>query len=113
MVFAALTKGSIALIAEILNVAEQLGVRSELEKLWGDQATQQRHNQVSTNAAKAWRFGGDEEISRTFSEVGAALGFHEAAAQVFDRLEDHKDWTERPSLEALLTSLSSQEIEEN
>ena len=58
MVFAALTKGSIALIAEILNVAEQLGVRSELEKLWGDQATQQRHNQVSTNAAKAWRFAG-------------------------------------------------------
>ena len=53
------------------------------------------------------------EISRTFSEVGAALGFHEAAAQVFDRLEDHKDWTERPSLEALLTSLSSQEIEQN
>ena len=114
MVFAALTKGSIALIAEILNVAEQLGVRSELEKLWGDQATQQRHNQVSTNAAKAWRFAGEmREISRTFSEVGAALGFHEAAAQVFDRLEDHKDWTERPSLEALLTSLSSQEIEEN
>ena len=75
MVFAALTKGSIALIAEILNVAEQLGVRSELEKLWGDQATQQRHNQVSTNAAKAWRFAGEmREISQTFSEVGAASG---------------------------------------
>ena len=113
MVFAALTKGSIALIAEILNVAEQLGVRSELEKLWGDQATQQRHNQVSTNAAKAWRFAGEmREISQTFSEVDAAPGFHEASAQVFERLESHKDWVEKPSLDALLTSLSSQDIEE-
>ena len=114
MVFAALTKGSVALIAEILNVAEQLGVRPDLERLWGDRATQQRHNQVSTNAAKAWRFAGEmREISRTFSEVGAAPGFHEAAAQVFERLEDHKDWTERPRLDTLLTSLSSQEMEEN
>ena len=113
MVFAALTKGSIALVAEILNVAEQLGVRSELEKLWGDQATQQRHSQVSTNAAKAWRFAGEmREISQTFSEAGAASGFHEAAAQVYDRLEGHKDWVERPSLNALLTSLSTLEVEE-
>ena len=113
MVFAALTKGSIALIAEILNVAEQLGVRSELEELWGDQATQQRHSQVSTSAAKAWRFAGEmREISQTFSEVDAAPGFHEAAAQVFERLKSHKDWAERPSLAALLTSLSSQGIEE-
>ena len=52
------------------------------------------------------------EISQTFSEVGAASGFHEAAALVFERLESHKDWVERPSLDALLGSLSSQDIEE-
>ena len=52
------------------------------------------------------------EISQTFSEVDAAPGFPEAAAQVFERLESHKDWVERPSLAALLTSLSSQGIEE-
>jgi 3-hydroxyisobutyrate dehydrogenase-like beta-hydroxyacid dehydrogenase len=107
MVFAALTKGSTALIAEILHVAEQLGVRSELETLWGEKATATRHQQVITNAAKAWRFAGEmDEISETFAQVGAQSGFHQSAAHVFRRLQAHKDWTEAPDIAMLLESLA-------
>ena len=107
MVFAALTKGTTALIAEIINVAEQLGVRPELERLWGEKATTNRHQQIITNAAKAWRFAGEmEEISQTFSAIGAEGGFHQGAAQVFRRLRAHKDWTNPPDIASILASLA-------
>jgi len=114
MVFAALTKGSTALIAEILHVAEQLGVRSELETLWGEKATATRHQQVITNAAKAWRFAGEmDEISETFTQAGAQGGFHQSAAHVFRRLQAHKDWTEAPDIAMLLESLAGASKAEN
>jgi len=114
MVFAALTKGSTALIAEILHVAEQLGVRSELETLWGEKAGATRNQKVTNNAAKAWRFAGEmDEISETFTQAGAQGGFHQSAAHVFRRLQAHKDWTEAPDIAMLLESLAGASKAEN
>ena len=92
MVFAAYTKGTTALLAAILGVAEKEGVRNVLESRWGQTFTEQTHQRVVANSAKAWRFEGEmQEIAATFENAGLPGGFHGAAAVVFERLAQFKD----------------------
>ena len=92
MVFAAYTKGTTALLAAILGVAEKEGVRSVLESQWGQTFTEQTYQRVVANSAKAWRFEGEmQEIAATFENAGLPGGFHTAAAAVFERLAQFKD----------------------
>ncbi len=92
MVFAAYTKGTTALLAAILGVAEKEGVRNVLESQWGQTFTEQTHQRVVANSAKAWRFEGEmQEIAATFENAGLPGGFHTAAAVVFERLAQFKD----------------------
>ena len=92
MVFAAYTKGTTALLAAILGVAEKEGVRNALESQWGQTFTEQTHQRVVANSAKAWRFEGEmQEIAATFENAGLPGGFHTAAAVVFERLAQFKD----------------------
>ena len=92
MVFAAYTKGTTALLAAILGVAEKEGVRNVLESQWGQAFTEQTHQRVVSNSAKAWRFEGEmREIAATFENAGLPGGFHAAAAEVFDQLAQFKD----------------------
>jgi 3-hydroxyisobutyrate dehydrogenase-like beta-hydroxyacid dehydrogenase len=92
MVFAAYTKGTTALLAAILGVAEKEGVRNVLESQWGQTFTEQTHQRVVANSAKAWRFEGEmQEIAATFENAGLPGGFHAAAAVVFERLAQFKD----------------------
>ncbi len=107
MVFAAYTKGSTALLTAILGVAEKEGVRSDLENQWGQEFTQRTHQRVTGNTAKAWRFAGEmEEIAATFASAGLPGGFHQAAAEVFKRLEDFKT-APATTVEAVLEKLGS------
>ena len=108
MVFAAFSKGSAALTAEILNVAEQYGVREALSHQLGQKTTQQWQRTLAGTASKAWRFKGEmQEIAETFDAVGAETGFHQAAAAVYQKLSAHKDWETKPNLNSLLTSLAN------
>ena len=92
MVFAAYTKGTTALLAAILGVAEKEGVRNVLESQWRQSFTEQTHQRVVANSAKAWRFEGEmQEIAATFENAGLPSGFHIAAADVFERLAQFKD----------------------
>lgn len=92
MVFAAYTKGTTALLAAILGVAEKEGVRNVLESQWGQTFTEQTYQRVVANSAKAWRFEGEmQEIAATFENAGLPGGFHAAAAVVFERLAQFKD----------------------
>ena len=92
MVVAAYTKGTTALLAAILGVAEKEGVRNVLESQWGQTFTEQTHQRVVANSAKAWRFEGEmQEIAATFENAGLPGGFHTAAAAVFERLAQFKD----------------------
>ena len=92
MVFAAYTKGSTALLATILGVAEHEGVRQALQAQWGEAFTAQTHERVLANSAKAWRFEAEmEEIAATFNAAGFPAGFHASAAEVFGRLQRFKD----------------------
>ena len=109
MVYAAYTKGTTALLCGIMAVAEELGVREDLEAEWatwdGDFAEQTR-NRVRRVTAKAWRFEGEmEEIAATFGAAGLPAGFHQAAATVYHRLAGFKDAESTPSLEDVLDAL--------
>ena len=92
MVFAAWTKGSTALLAAILAVADEAGVRDALASQWGEAFTARTQAQVTSTAGRAWRFAGEmREIAATFAAAGLPPGFHEAAADVYERLAGFKD----------------------
>ena len=108
MAFAALTKGSTALLTAIYGTAQQLGVRDELEREWAMRdadAVSQRRNQVRGVTGKAWRFAGEmQEIAATFEQAGMPPGFFLAAHELYGRLALFKD-AETPELEAVLAAL--------
>jgi hypothetical protein len=106
MGYAAYTKGTTALLTAILGMVEKEGVREELAQQWGDSFTEQTVRRVCANTAKAWRFVGEmHEIAATFREAGLPGGFHDAAAEVFERLAAFKDQTEPPAIESVLEVL--------
>lgn len=106
MCYAANTKGGTALLAAILAVAEREGVRADLEKQWGIDATRQNQRRVLGSTGRAWRFVGEmQEISATFADAGLPGGFHAAAAELYDRLSDFKDTPELPAIEDVLAKL--------
>lgn len=105
MVFAAYTKGTTALLTAILGTAEFHGVRSVLESQWGAEFTGQTHKRLMGNSHKAWRFAGEmREIAETFEEAGMPVGFHNAAAEVFEQLGLFKEGNAE-SIDALLSEL--------
>ena len=109
MVFAALTKGSTALLSAINGAAESLGVRDELEREWGirdSDSVEQRRNQVRNVTGKAWRFAGEmQEIAATFEHAGMPPGFFEAAHDIYQRMAEFKDAESVPELEDVLAAL--------
>ena len=113
MVFAALTKGSTALLSAIYGTAEQLGVRGDLEAEWAlrdADAVAQRRAQVRGVTAKAWRFAGEmQEIAATFEAAGAPPGFFDAAHDVYERMAGFKDAESVPELKAVLEALNGTE----
>ena len=106
MGYAAYTKGTTALLTAILGLVEKEGVRAELARQWGDAFTEQAVRRVCANTAKAWRFVGEmHEIAATFRGAGLPGGFHQAAAEVYERLAAFKDHAELPAIESVLEAL--------
>ncbi|MCA9946327.1 MAG: DUF1932 domain-containing protein [Anaerolineales bacterium] len=109
MCFAAYSKGTTALLSMILAGAEALGVRDNLEEQWsrgGSDFAAQTQLRARRVTAKAWRFEGEmHEIAATFAGVGLPAGFHEAAADIYQRLGHFKDAGETPELEEVLGAL--------
>lgn len=106
MCYAANTKGTSALLAAILALAEREGVREALERQWGEGMTGTAHRRAAESARKAWRFEGEmREIAATFTESGLPGGFHEAAADVYRRLAPFKESAEPPDLTDVLGAL--------
>jgi 3-hydroxyisobutyrate dehydrogenase-like beta-hydroxyacid dehydrogenase len=106
MGYAAYTKGTTALLTAILGMVEKEGVREDLARQWGDTFTDQTVRRVCANTAKAWRFEGEmHEIAATFRGAGLPGGFHQAAAEVYERLADFKDQSEPPDIASVLEAL--------
>jgi 3-hydroxyisobutyrate dehydrogenase-like beta-hydroxyacid dehydrogenase len=89
MAYAAWTKGSAALLLAALGSARATGVEDALRAEWkrsqpGLEARSQ--GAADSAAAKGWRWVGEmHEIASTFDAAGLPSGFHEAAAEMFDR----------------------------
>ena len=95
MCYAAFTKGSSALLLGVRALAEAEGVQRELLAEWeiSQPGLAARSTATaSTVAAKGWRFVGEmREIAATFESRGLPGGFHGAAADIYQRLEEFKD----------------------
>ena len=109
MCYAALTKGTAALLCGILATAEELGVREALYRQWeadGAGRSGEREKTVCGVPAKAWRWVDEmEEISRTFAGAGQPGGFHAASAEIFTRLSALKDGPHPTDVETVLAQL--------
>lgn len=95
MCYAAYTKGTAALLLGIRALAEAEGVSQPLLAEWAESqpGLAGRSDSAARGAApKAWRFAGEmREIAATFESAGLPGGFHQAAAEVFERLAAFKD----------------------
>jgi 3-hydroxyisobutyrate dehydrogenase-like beta-hydroxyacid dehydrogenase len=107
MCFAAYSKGSIALACAVLAAAEGLGVLGDLERQWARSgpALPELEHEISRAAPKAWRFVSEMgEIAATLKSAGLPPEFHQAAAEIFRRLENFKGG-EAPNLANVLDTL--------
>lgn len=113
MCYAAYSKGTTALLAAVIATAESLGVREELYQQWGGDDpgfVKQAEGRTTRVTAKAWRFEGEmREIASTLREAGLPDGFHESAAEVYQRMAGFKDSPETPKLEEVLKALLKQQ----
>jgi 3-hydroxyisobutyrate dehydrogenase-like beta-hydroxyacid dehydrogenase len=61
---------------------------------------------INDNARKAWRFVGEmEEDARALADAGLPAGFHEAAADIYQRLAAYKDTATPPAVAEALAEL--------
>ncbi len=89
MAYAAWTKGSAALLLGALASARANGVEDALRAEWrrSQPELEDRVRRAGESAAsKGWRWVAEmEEIAATFADAGLPSGFHEAAAEMFER----------------------------
>lgn len=89
MAYAAWTKGSSALLLAARALARAGGVERTLLAEWQlsqPNLTAQSERSATAAAAKGWRWVGEmEEIAAAMSAAGLPDGFHEAAAELYDR----------------------------
>jgi len=89
MAYAAWTKGSAALLLSALDSARATGVEDALRAEWSrSQPRLEARWQAAADSAatKGWRWVGEmNEIAATYAAAGLPSGFHEAAAEMFDR----------------------------
>lgn len=90
MCYAAWTKGSAALLLTVAEAAERLSLGDLLRAEWERSlpGLDERLERAARSAdAKGWRWVGEmREIESTLRAAGLPGGFHEAAAETFERL---------------------------
>jgi hypothetical protein len=110
MAYAGWNKGSQALLLAIRALAAREGVDDALVREWAlsmPDLAKRTEQAVAGNTKKAWRFVGEmREIASTFAAVGLPEGFHEAAAEIFERMVHWKDVPTPPSLAEVQKALS-------
>ena len=78
-----------------LSSAQANGVEDALRAEWSRSLPDlgaRWQSAADSAAAKGWRWVGEmKEIAATFAEAGLPSGFHEAAAEIFDRAVTERD----------------------
>ena len=110
MCFAAYTKGKTAMLLSILALADNHGVKAELETqwdaLWPD-FTQKTQSEINNALPKAWRFSGEmAEIASTFAAADLPNGFHKSAEDIFQALREYKDIKTNPDINEVISLIN-------
>jgi 3-hydroxyisobutyrate dehydrogenase-like beta-hydroxyacid dehydrogenase len=106
MCYAAQNKGSIALLIAVMSVADRLGVLEDIRRQWTRRrpAADKSEVPILRAAPKAWRWSPEmQEIAATFEAAGMPPEFHQAAAEIYEKLREFKD--QEPSIEDILKKL--------
>lgn len=108
--YAAWTKCSDALILAIRALAAMEGVDKALLEEWGLSQPDLEGRSIraaEVSGPKAWRYVGEmREIAATFEVAGLPSGFHDAAADLYERLAPFKDrWNPPPTIAAIVDTL--------
>ena len=89
MAYAAWTKGTSALLLACRALARAEGVERTLLAEWAmsqPSLSQQSESAAAAAASRGWRWTGEmEEIAASMTAAGLPPGFHEAAAEIYDR----------------------------
>lgn len=108
MCYAAWTKGSAALLADIRALASALEVEDALLAEWNESQaglSARSESAACGNAFKAWRWIAEmHEIADSFAAEDLPDGFHRAAAQIYERLAGFKNERE-PELARIIAAL--------
>ena len=101
MAYAAWTKGTGALLLAVRALARAEGVERTLLAEWAMSQPalgKQSERSAAAAAAKGWRWVAEmEEIAASMAAAGLPAGFHEAAAEVFDRAAKAERRTRGPA----------------
>ena len=91
--YAAQNKGSIALLLAVLGAADRMGVLDVLRRHWDRAGGPDKGDaRVLRAAPKAWRWAPEmHEIAATLDSAGMPPEFHQAAAEIFEKLREFKD----------------------
>jgi hypothetical protein len=110
MAYAAWTKGSAALLLAVRALARAEVVEAGLLQEWAlsqPGLTERSEAAAAGTSRKAWRFVGEmEEIAATFHAAGLPTGFHDAAAEIYRRMERFMDAEPPPSLQQIADRLT-------
>lgn len=91
MAYAAWTKGTAALLLAIAGAASRAGVADALTEEWSrsQSALSDRLESARRSAeTKGWRWTAEmREIAATFAATGQPAGFHQAAAEIYERFD--------------------------
>ena len=110
--YAAWTKCTDMLVLAICALAEHEGVSDALMKEWAISQPDLERKSVRAAAVatpKAWRYVGEmKEIAETFESAGLPAGFHNAAAEISERLTTFKGRVDpAPSVSEVIAALHS------
>lgn len=110
MCYAAWSKGSTALLADIRALAGALDVEDALISEWNTSRAglvDSSEKQIRASAAKAWRWVAEmNEIGDSFASVGLPDGFHRGSAEIYSRLAPFKDSPDN-ELSAILNTINN------
>lgn len=110
--YAAWTKCTDALLLAIRALAAHEGIDAGLLQEWAISQPDLEARSIraaAVAAPKAWRYIGEmREIAKTFERAGLPSGFHDTAAEIYQRLASFKDSTgSPPTVAAVVEALSS------
>ena len=110
VVYAAWTKCTDGLVLAIRALAAIEGVDQALSEEWSisqPDLARKSARAAAVAAPKAWRYVGEmKEIAESFAAAGLTPGFHDAAADIWQRLAPFKDRTDPPpTLEEVIDAL--------